>query len=212
MKFIWSKFAKTKNIQKLAAQKTPMRKEFTPEGFKLRLERARKIARITEEKSHIGLTKKVESAFIKTISKQSKSNQLPKLVKQKTRALKSAFRLSLKRGTKAGEKSASRLGLSKSAFKSGAKDRPANLYKKNYGLTDEESRALGFPPREPMSAAKKYALAKSKKFEPINKPFYIINPSTRKVKQIDRFSAQKGTYFRPSTQRYELIKKRKKRK
>ena len=207
MKISWSKF---KGVIKLPAQKAPTKKEFTPEGFKLRLEKARKIARGVEARSHRGLTKKVESAFSKSMSKPIKAKQGTKLIKQRTRALTSAFKLSLKRGSAAGERAAVKLGLGKGVLKSGAKDRPAKIYKKNFGLSDRESRELGFPPRDPPSEAKKALFKKSVKFEPTNKPMFILKQG--KVKQIDRFKAVPGTYFRPSTQRFELRKKPKKRK
>ena len=208
MKINWSRF---KGTIKLPAQKAPTKKEFTPEGFKLRLEKARKIARGVEARSHRGLTKKVESAFKKTITKPIKANQGLNIIKKRTRALTKAFTLSLKRGSAAGEKAAVKLGLGKSALKSGPKDRPASFYKKNYGLTDDESRMLGFPPRDPPSAAKKFAFKKSAELEPKNNPMFIVTKD-KKVKQIDRFTSVKNTYFRPSTQRFELRKKPKKRK
>ena len=205
MKINWSKF---RGVIKLPAQKAPTKKEFTPEGFKLRVEKARKIARGVEARSHRGLTKKVESAFKSTIKKPYKSNQGLDIIKKRTRALTSAFKLSLKRGSAAGERAALKLGLGQGALKSGAKDRPASFYKKNYGLTDDESRTLGFPPRDPPSEAKKALFKKYVKFEPTNKPMYIVKEG--KVKQIDRFKAVPGTYFRPSTQRFELKKPKKK--
>ena len=210
MKITWSKFAKVKSIQKLPSQKSPFKKEFTPEGFKLRLEKARKIARGVEARSHRGLTQKVESAFKKTINKPIKANQGTKLIKQRTRALTSAFKLSLKRGSAAGERAAVKLGLGKGSLRSGARDRPAKIYKKNFGLSDRESRELGFPPRDPPSEAKKAIFRKQAKLEPVNNPMFVVKDG--KMKQIDRFKSVPGTYFRPSTQSFALRKKPKKKK
>ena len=49
----------------------------------LRTEQARKIGRLVEDRSHRSLTKKVESAFVRTALKPNKQNQFGNLVKQK---------------------------------------------------------------------------------------------------------------------------------
>jgi len=64
---------------------------------------ASSIARRTEARSHIALTKKVESGFLRT-AYHKKLGQLPKLFKQRKRALKRAYTLSKKRGMRALEK------------------------------------------------------------------------------------------------------------
>jgi len=123
----------------------------------LGIEEARKVARNVEARSHRGLTKKVESAFKSTMSQPSKSNQFANLIKKKQRALTKAFKISLKRGAKAGERKTEKLGFSKSMFYSGAKDRPASFYKKKSFISAEQSRKLGFPQSE-MSLSAKYDL------------------------------------------------------
>lgn len=123
----------------------------------LGIEEARKVARGIEARSHKGLTQKVETAFKSTISKPAKANQFNKLIKQKQRALTKAFKLSLKRGAKAGERKTEKLGFPKTMFYSGAKDRPASMFKKKSFISAEQSRKLGFPQSE-MSLSAKYDL------------------------------------------------------
>jgi len=175
-KINWSKFKGTTKLpaQKVVKQSDPyefsikkakeskIRSVFGSDPTKqptitLGIEEARKVARGVEARSHRGLTKKVESAFKSTMSKPSKSNQFSNLIKQKQRALTKAFKLSLKRGVKAGERKTEKLGFSKSMFYSGAKDRPASFYKKKSFISAEQSRKLGFPQSE-MSLSAKYDL------------------------------------------------------
>jgi len=123
----------------------------------LRTEKARKIGRLVEDRSHRSLTKKVESAFVRTALKPNKQNQFGNLVKQKNKALIKAFKLSQKRGMKAGETKAVKLGLDKSAIYAGARDKPKSFFKKKSFISAEESRKLGFPQSE-MSLSARYDL------------------------------------------------------
>lgn len=123
----------------------------------LRTERARKIGRLEEDRSHRSLTKKVESAFVRTALKPNKQNQFANLVKQKNNALIKAFKVSQKRGMKAGETKAVKLGLDKGAIYAGARDKPKSFFKKKSFISAEESRKLGFPQSE-MSLSARYDL------------------------------------------------------
>ena len=123
----------------------------------LRTERARKIGRLEEDRSHRSLTKKVESAFVRTALKPNKQNQFANLVKQKNNALIKAFKVSQTRGLKAGEKYSVKLGLDKGAIYAGARDKPKSFFKKKSFISAEESRKLGFPQSE-MSLSARYDL------------------------------------------------------
>jgi len=123
---------------------------------------ASSLARRTEERSHIALTKKVENAFQKTVAKPQKANQFAALVKQKQRALTRAFTLSKKRGHSTLEKSSKKLNIGVKKF--GLKDEGGH-YNKNYGtfLSSNEAKQLGFPPKEISSEMKAfYAESKPK--------------------------------------------------
>ena len=123
----------------------------------LRTEKARKIGRLVEDRSHRSLTKKVESAFVRTALKPNKQNQFGNLVKQKNNALIKAFKVSQTRGLKAGEKASVKLGLDKRAIYAGARDKPKSFFKKKSFISAEESRKLGFPQSE-MSLSARYDL------------------------------------------------------
>ena len=123
----------------------------------LRTEKARKIGRLVEDRSHRSLTKKVESAFVRTALKPNKQNQFANLVKQKNKALIKAFKVSQTRGLKAGEKASVKLGLDKRAIYAGARDKPKSFFKKKSFISAEESRKLGFPQSE-MSLSARYDL------------------------------------------------------
>jgi hypothetical protein len=123
----------------------------------LRTEKARKIGRLVEDRSHRSLTKKVESAFVRTALKPNKQNQFANLVKQKNNALIKAFKVSQTRGLKAGEKASVKLGLDKGAIYAGARDKPKSFFKKKNFISAEESRKLGFPQSE-MSLSARYDL------------------------------------------------------
>jgi len=123
----------------------------------LRTEKARKIGRLVEDRSHRSLTKKVESAFVRTALKPNKQNQFANLVKQKNNALIKAFKVSQTRGLKAGEKASVKLGLDKGAIYAGARDKPKSFFKKKSFISAEESRKLGFPQSE-MSLSARYDL------------------------------------------------------
>jgi len=123
----------------------------------LRTEKARKIGRLVEDRSHRSLTKKVESAFVRTALKPNKQNQFANLVKQKNNALIKAFKVSQTRGLKAGEKASVKLGLDKRAIYAGARDKPKSFFKKKSFISAQESRELGFPQSE-MSLSARYDL------------------------------------------------------
>jgi len=123
----------------------------------LRTEKARKIGRLVEDRSHRSLTKKVESAFVRTALKPNKQNQFANLVKQKNNALIKAFKVSQTRGLKAGEKASVKLGLDKGAIYAGARDKQKSFFKKKSFISAEESRKLGFPQSE-MSLSARYDL------------------------------------------------------
>lgn len=123
----------------------------------LRTEKARKIGRLVEDRSHRSLTRKVESAFVRTVLKPNKQNQFGNLVKQKNKALIKAFKVSQIRGLRAGEKASVKLGLDKRAIYAGARDKPKSFFKKKSFISAEESRKLGFPQSE-MSLSARYDL------------------------------------------------------
>ena len=121
---------------------------------------ASSIARRTEERSHIALTKKVESAFARSALKPGKANQFSKLIKQKTRALTGAFTLSQKRGMRALEKSSKKLDVNIKKFGTLEK---GSRWDANIGsrISVREAKALGFPPKE-VSAEMKAFYAKQR--------------------------------------------------
>jgi|TARA_R110002074_G_C12338005_1_gene648520 hypothetical protein len=116
---------------------------------------ASSLARRTEERSHRALTKKVESAYKRTIAKPQKANQFAALVKQKQRALTRAFTLSQKRGYSTLKKSSKKLNIGIKKFN--PKD-PGGHYSKDYGtfLSANEAKQLGFPPKEISSEMKAF--------------------------------------------------------
>ena len=119
---------------------------------------ASSIARRTEERSHIALTKKVESAFQKTIAKPQKANQFATLIKQKTRALTRAFTLSKKRGMRALEKTSKKLDVNIKRL--GVQGKGSRFTDKQW-LSAHEAKELGFPPKV-VSADMKAFYAKQK--------------------------------------------------
>ena len=118
---------------------------------------ATSIARRTEEKSHIALSKKVESGFLRT-AYHKKLGQFPKLFKQRKRALTRAFTLSKKRGMRTLEKSSKKLDVNIKRFKVQEK---GSRYTDKQWLSAREAKALGFPPKE-VSAEMKAFYAKQK--------------------------------------------------
>ena len=134
---------------KLKPQSKPKLKKFTAQDSLFRQETAGKIARRVETRSHLNLTKKVESAFQRTISKPKKANQFTALVKQKQRALTRAFTLSQKRGYSALEKSSTKLNVGIRRFGS-------QKTKSYAGISPSEARQLGFPPKEVSSEMKAF--------------------------------------------------------
>ena len=170
---------KFKGVKKLPAQKIPkqssnyegimaksksdkIRNVFGSDPTKqpvisLRTEKARKIGRLVEDRSHRSLTRKVESAFVRTALKPNKQNQFGNLVKQKNKALIKAFKVSQTRGLRAGEKYSVKLGLDKRAIYAGSRDKPKSFFKKKSFISAEESRKLGFPQSE-MSLSARYDL------------------------------------------------------
>ena len=105
---------------------------------------ASSIARRTEERSHRILTKKVESAFARSALKPGKANQFSKLIKQKTRALTSAFTLSKKRGMRALEKTSKKLDVN---IKRLGVQGKGSRYTDKQWLSAREAKELGFPPK-----------------------------------------------------------------
>ena len=81
---------KFKGVQKLPAQKKPNLKKFTAQDSLFRQETAGKIARRVETRSHINLTKKVESAFQRTISKPKKAEIQLQVQRRRIRGIKPA--------------------------------------------------------------------------------------------------------------------------
>tara|TARA_R100001244_G_C5131232_1_gene125812 strand:- start:41 stop:766 length:726 start_codon:yes stop_codon:yes gene_type:complete len=134
---------------KLKPQSKPKLKKFTAQDSLFRQETAGKIARRVETRSHLNLTKKVESAFQRTISKPKKANQFTALVKQKQRALTRAFTLSQKRGKSALQKSSTKLNVGIRRFGS-------QKTKSYAGISPSEARQLGFPPKEVSSEMKAF--------------------------------------------------------
>ena len=107
------------------------------------------IARRSETRSHIALTKKVEDAYKRTIAKPQKANQLAILKAKKTRALTKAFTLSQKRGMKTLEKTSKKLDVNIKRF--------GSQRSKSYaGISPSEARHLGFPPKEVSSEMKAF--------------------------------------------------------
>ena len=119
---------------------------------------ASSIARRTEERSHIALTKKVESAFQKTIAKPQKANQFAALIKQKTRALTRAYTLSKRRGMRSFEKTSKKLDVNIKRFKVQGK---GSRFTDKQWISAREAQELGFPPKV-VSADMKAFYAKQK--------------------------------------------------
>ena len=115
---------------------------------------ASSIARRTEARSHIALTKKVESGFLRT-AYHKKLGQLPKLFKQRKRALARAVTLSKKRGMRALEKTSKKLDVNIKKF--GVQE-PGSRWDANMvtRVSTSEAKALGFPPKEISSDMKAF--------------------------------------------------------
>ena len=113
---------------------------------------ASSIARRTEARSHIALTKKVESGFLRT-AYHKKLGQFPKLFKQRKRALARAFTLSKKRGMRSLEKTSKKLDVNIKKFKVQGK---GSRYTDKQWLSADEAKALGFPPKEISSDMKAF--------------------------------------------------------
>ncbi len=115
---------------------------------------ASSIARRTEARSHIALTKKVESGFLRT-AYHKKLGQLPKLFKQRKRALARAVTLSKKRGMRSLEKTSKKLDVNIKKF--GVQEQgsrwDANMATR---VSTSEAKALGFPPKEISSDMKAF--------------------------------------------------------
>ena len=118
---------------------------------------ASSIARRTEARSHIALTKKVESGFLRT-AYHKKLGQLPKLFKQRKRALKRAYTLSKKRGMRALEKTSKKLDVNIKRL--GVQGKGSRFTDKQW-LSAHEAKELGFPPKV-VSADMKAFYAKQK--------------------------------------------------
>ena len=118
---------------------------------------ASSIARRTEARSHIALTKKVESGFLRT-AYHKKLGQLPKLFKQRKRALKRAYTLSKKRGMRALEKTSKKLDVNIKRL--GVQGKGSHFTDKQW-LSAHEAKELGFPPKV-VSADMKAFYAKQK--------------------------------------------------
>ena len=185
---------KFKGVQKLPAQKKPNLKKFTAQDSLFRQETAGKIARRVETRSHINLTKKVESAFQRTISKPKKANQFTALVKQKQRALTRAFTLSQKRGKSALQKSSTKLNVGIRRFGS-------QKTKSYAGISPSEARQLGFPPKE-VSAEMKAFYAKGR---PIVKLRKIRSGFGTKADPLNRTTLDK-IYAMPKSAKKSNIK------
>ena len=115
---------------------------------------ASSIARRTEARSHIALTKKVESGFLRT-AYHKKLGQFPKLFKQRKRALARAFTLSKKRGMRSLEKTSKKLDVNIEKF--GVQE-PGSRWDANMvtRVSTSEAKALGFPPKEISSDMKAF--------------------------------------------------------
>ena len=118
---------------------------------------ASSIARRTEARSHIALTKKVESGFLRT-AYHKKLGQLPKLFKQRKRALKRAYTLSKKRGMRALEKTSKKLDVNIKRL--GVQGKGSRFTDKQW-LSAHEAKELGLPPKV-VSADMKAFYAKQK--------------------------------------------------
>ena len=185
---------KFKGVQKLPAQRKPNLKKFTAQDSLFRQETAGKIARRVETRSHLNLTKKVESAFQRTISKPKKANQFSALVKQKQRALTKAFTLSQKRGKSALQKSSTKLNVGIRRFGS-------QKTKSYAGISPSEARQLGFPPKE-VSAEMKAFYSKGK---PIVKLRKIRSGFGTKADPLNRTTLDK-IYAMPKSAKRSNIK------
>ena len=115
---------------------------------------ASSIARRTEARSHIALSKKVESGFLRT-AYHKKLGQFPKLFKQRKRALARAFTLSKKRGMRSLEKTSKKLDVNIEKF--GVQE-PGSRWDANMvtRVSTSEAKALGFPPKEISSDMKAF--------------------------------------------------------
>ena len=115
---------------------------------------ASSIARRTEARSHIALTKKVESGFLIT-AYHKKLGQLPKLFKQRKRALARAVTLSKKRGMRSLEKTSKKLDVNIKKF--GVQE-PGSRWDANMvtRVSTSEAKELGFPPKEISSDMKAF--------------------------------------------------------
>jgi hypothetical protein len=118
---------------------------------------ASSIARRTEARSHIALSKKVESGFLRT-AYHKKLGQFPKLFKQRKRALARAFTLSQKRGMRALEKSSKKLDVNIKRFGVQGK---GSRFTDTQWISAREAQELGFPPKV-VSAEMKAFYAKQK--------------------------------------------------
>ena len=183
-----------RNIKRFKGQSKPKLKKFTAQDSLFRQETAGKIARRVETRSHINLTKKVESAFQRTISKPKKANQFSALVKQKQRALTKAFTLSQKRGKSALQKSSTKLNVGIRRFGS-------QKTKSYAGISPSEARQLGFPPKE-VSAEMKAFYAKGR---PIVKLRKIRSGFGTKADPLNRTTLDK-IYAMPKSAKRSNIK------
>ena len=149
---------------------------------------ASSIARRTEERSHKILTKKVESAFVRSALKSSKSNQFANLVRKKNRALISAFALSKKRGMKSLEKTSKKLDVNIKKFEVQEQGSrwDANMATR---LSASEAKALGFPPKEVSADMKAFyagqkPLAQAKRYRKTLSRVYDQPKSWKKRKEV----------------------------
>ena len=147
---------------------------------------ASSIARRTEERSHRILTKKVESAFARSALKPGKANQFSKLIKQKTRALTSAFTLSKKRGMRALEKTSKKLDVNIKKFKVQGK---GSRYTDKQWLSAREAKELGFPPKVVSAEMKAFyagqkPLAQAKRYRKTLSRVYDQPKSWKKRKEV----------------------------
>jgi len=146
---------------------------------------ASSIARRTEARSHIALTKKVESGFLRT-AYHKKLGQLPKLFKQRKRALARAVTLSKKRGMRSLEKTSKKLDVNIEKF--GVQGKGSRYTDKQW-LSADEAKALGFPPKEISSDmkafyAKQRPLAQAKRYRKTLSRVYDQPKSWKKRKEV----------------------------
>ncbi len=148
---------------------------------------ASSIARRTEARSHIALTKKVESGFLRT-AYHKKLGQLPKLFKQRKRALARAFTLSKKRGMRSLEKTSKKLDVNIKKF--GVQE-PGSRWDANMvtRVSTSEAKELGFPPKEISSDMKAFyagqkPLAQAKRYRKTLSRVYAQPKSWKKRKEV----------------------------